>query len=146
VKFTRKISTSAGTRRYLLRAILGLITTAGVLGHIVGYYEVPYIDQIENLLYDTRVRLTAPGGIDDRIVIVAIDESSLERLGHWPFTREKFAQLMNNLFSYGAEVVSFDDLVAAGSMAEAKAKGRVRIEGKDYVMADGDVVEFRFNV
>jgi ribosome-binding ATPase len=45
-----------------------------------------------------------------------------------------------------AEIVSFDDLVAAGSMAEAKAKGKVRIEGKDYVMADGDVVEFRFNV
>jgi GTP-binding protein YchF len=45
-----------------------------------------------------------------------------------------------------AEVVSFDDLVAAGSMAEAKAKGKVRIEGKDYVMSDGDVVEFRFNV
>ncbi|MCI2239150.1 redox-regulated ATPase YchF [Paenibacillus sp. TRM 82003] len=45
-----------------------------------------------------------------------------------------------------AEVVSFADLVAAGSMAEAKAQGKVRIEGKDYVMADGDVVEFRFNV
>ena len=45
-----------------------------------------------------------------------------------------------------AEVVSFDDLVDAGSMAEAKARGRVRVEGKDYVMADGDVVEFRFNV
>jgi GTP-binding protein YchF len=45
-----------------------------------------------------------------------------------------------------AEVVSFDDLVAAGSMAEAKARGQVRIEGKDYVMRDGDVVEFRFNV
>jgi ribosome-binding ATPase len=45
-----------------------------------------------------------------------------------------------------AEVVSFDDLVSAGSMAEAKARGKVRIEGKDYVMADGDVVEFRFNV
>jgi ribosome-binding ATPase len=45
-----------------------------------------------------------------------------------------------------AEVVSFDDLMAAGSMAEAKARGQVRIEGKDYVMADGDVVEFRFNV
>jgi GTP-binding protein YchF len=42
-----------------------------------------------------------------------------------------------------AEVVSYDDLVAAGSMAEARARGRVRIEGKDYVMADGDVVEFR---
>jgi GTP-binding protein YchF len=45
-----------------------------------------------------------------------------------------------------AEVVSFDDLTAAGSMAAAKAAGRVRIEGKDYVMGDGDVVEFRFNV
>ena len=45
-----------------------------------------------------------------------------------------------------AEVVSFDDLVAAGSMADAKAAGKVRMEGKDYVMADGDVVEFRFNV
>jgi GTP-binding protein YchF len=45
-----------------------------------------------------------------------------------------------------AEVVSYDELVDAGSMAEAKARGKVRIEGKDYVMADGDVVEFRFNV
>ncbi|WP_299033248.1 redox-regulated ATPase YchF [uncultured Pseudokineococcus sp.] len=45
-----------------------------------------------------------------------------------------------------AEVVSYADLVDAGSHAEAKARGRVRIEGKDYVMADGDVVEFRFNV
>jgi ribosome-binding ATPase len=45
-----------------------------------------------------------------------------------------------------AEIVSYDELVSAGSMAEAKARGKVRIEGKDYVMADGDVVEFRFNV
>ncbi|QSB13871.1 redox-regulated ATPase YchF [Natronosporangium hydrolyticum] len=45
-----------------------------------------------------------------------------------------------------AEVVSYDDLVAAGSHAAAKAAGKVRIEGKEYVMHDGDVVEFRFNV
>ena len=45
-----------------------------------------------------------------------------------------------------AEVVHFEDLMEAGSMHEAKAKGKVRIEGKDYVMHDGDVVEFRFNV
>jgi GTP-binding protein YchF len=45
-----------------------------------------------------------------------------------------------------AEVVSFDDLVALGSMQKAKEAGKVRMEGKDYVMADGDVVEFRFNV
>ncbi|CAB4543537.1 MAG: redox-regulated ATPase YchF [Actinobacteria bacterium] len=45
-----------------------------------------------------------------------------------------------------AEVVSYEDLSKAGSMAEAKAQGKVRMEGKDYVMQDGDVVEFRFNV
>ena len=45
-----------------------------------------------------------------------------------------------------AQVVSFDDLVAAGSEAAAKAAGKMRLEGKDYVMQDGDVVEFRFNV
>jgi len=43
-----------------------------------------------------------------------------------------------------AEIVSYDDLVAAGSMAAARAAGKVRMEGKDYLMADGDVVEFRF--
>ncbi len=45
-----------------------------------------------------------------------------------------------------AEIVAFDDLLEAGSMTEAKARGKVRMEGKEYVMADGDVVEFRFNV
>jgi GTP-binding protein YchF len=45
-----------------------------------------------------------------------------------------------------ADVVSYDDLMGAGSLAEARARGKVRVEGKDYVMRDGDVVEFRFNV
>ena len=44
-----------------------------------------------------------------------------------------------------AEVISFDDLVETGSIAEARSAGKARIEGKDYVMQDGDVVEFRFN-
>lgn len=45
-----------------------------------------------------------------------------------------------------AEVISFADLVDAGSVAEARSRGKARMEGKDYVMQDGDVVEFRFNV
>ena len=44
-----------------------------------------------------------------------------------------------------AEVISFDDLVETGSVAEARSKGKARMEGKDYTMQDGDVVEFRFN-
>jgi GTP-binding protein YchF len=45
-----------------------------------------------------------------------------------------------------AEIVSFDDLVATGSLPAARAAGKARMEGKDYIMSDGDVVEFRFNV
>ncbi|MGC8490049.1 MAG: DUF933 domain-containing protein, partial [Clostridia bacterium] len=45
-----------------------------------------------------------------------------------------------------AEVVAYADLDAAGSMAAARERGTVRMEGKDYIMQDGDVVNFRFNV
>ncbi|MFV4619507.1 redox-regulated ATPase YchF [Mycobacterium tuberculosis] len=68
---------------------------------------------------------------------------------HQGDTVPKAAGVIHSDFEKGfikAEIVSYDDLVAAGSMAAAKAAGKVRIEGKDYVMADGDVVEFRFNV
>jgi ribosome-binding ATPase len=64
-------------------------------------------------------------------------------------TAPKAAGVIHSDFEKGfikAEIVSFADLMAAGSMAAAKAAGKVRMEGKDYVMADGDVVEFRFNV
>ncbi len=68
---------------------------------------------------------------------------------HQGWTAPQAAGVIHSDFQRGfikAEVVSYADLVAAGSMAEAKSRGRVRIEGKDYAMADGDVVEFRFNV
>ena len=45
-----------------------------------------------------------------------------------------------------AEIVSYDDLMACGTYTAAKEKGLVRLEGKDYVMQDGDIVVFRFNV
>lgn len=64
-------------------------------------------------------------------------------------TAPKAAGVIHTDFEKGfikAEIVSFADLVEAGSMSEAKSKGKVRMEGKEYVMADGDVVEFRFNV
>jgi GTP-binding protein YchF len=63
------------------------------------------------------------------------------------FTAPQAAGVIHTDFERGfikAEIVSYDDLVAAGSMASARAAGKARIEGKDYVMADGDVVEFRF--
>ncbi|NVN52916.1 redox-regulated ATPase YchF [Mycolicibacterium hippocampi] len=68
---------------------------------------------------------------------------------HQGDTAPKAAGVIHSDFEKGfikAEIVSYDDLVAAGSMAAAKSAGKVRMEGKEYVMADGDVVEFRFNV
>jgi ribosome-binding ATPase len=68
---------------------------------------------------------------------------------HRGWTAPQAAGVIHTDFERGfikAEIVSYDDLIAAGSMAAAKAAGRVRMEGKDYLMADGDVVEFRFNV
>jgi GTP-binding protein YchF len=62
-------------------------------------------------------------------------------------TAPKAAGVIHTDFEKGfikAEIVSYDDLIGAGSMSAAKSAGKVRIEGKDYVMADGDVVEFRF--
>jgi ribosome-binding ATPase len=68
---------------------------------------------------------------------------------HKGWTAPQAAGVIHSDFERGfikAEIVSYADLVEAGSMTAAKAAGKVRIEGKDYVMADGDVVEFRFNV
>ncbi len=68
---------------------------------------------------------------------------------HQGWTAPQAAGVIHSDFQRGfikAEIVGFEDLMAAGSMAEAKAAGKVRIEGKEYVMRDGDVVEFRFNV
>ncbi|WOQ16013.1 redox-regulated ATPase YchF [Raineyella sp. W15-4] len=68
---------------------------------------------------------------------------------HQGWTAPQAAGVIHTDFEKGfikAQIVSFDDLVEAGSEAEAKARGKLRLEGKDYVMQDGDVVEFRFNV
>lgn len=64
-------------------------------------------------------------------------------------TAPKAAGVIHTDFEKGfikAEIVAFEDLDQLGSMAEARAAGKVRQEGKDYVMTDGDVVEFKFSV
>ena len=68
---------------------------------------------------------------------------------HKGWTAPQAAGVIHTDFQKGfikAEIVSYDDLIAAGSMQAARAAGKVRMEGKDYVMQDGDIVEFRFNV
>lgn len=60
-------------------------------------------------LYDTRVRMTTPNGLDERIVILDIDEKSLGEIGRWPWSRNLMAELTEKLFErYGVAVVGFD--------------------------------------
>jgi ribosome-binding ATPase YchF (GTP1/OBG family) len=68
---------------------------------------------------------------------------------HKGWTAPQAAGVIHTDFERGfikAEVISYGELVEAGSVSAVKAAGKARIEGKDYVMQDGDVVEFRFNV
>ena len=68
---------------------------------------------------------------------------------HKGWTAPQAAGVIHTDFERGfikAEIISYDELMELGSIAEARAHGKMRMEGKDYVMQDGDVVEFRFNV
>ena len=68
---------------------------------------------------------------------------------HKGWTAPQAAGVIHTDFERGfikADVVSYDDLVELGSLHAAREHGKVRQEGKDYVMRDGDVVEFKFNV
>ena len=68
---------------------------------------------------------------------------------HQGWTAPQAAGVIHTDFQKGfikAEIVSYDDLIALGGMPQAKAAGKVRLEGKDYIMREGDIVEFKFNV
>src|SRR5882762_8581668 len=99
--------------RTLARFALALAPLALFLLHTSGSWRLGYVERLEGILYDERVRLTMPGTVDPRIVIVDIDDLSLATEGHWPWRRDKLAALVNRLFDdYGARVVGFDVLFA----------------------------------
>lgn len=100
-------------KRRLPRLSLGIVIVLTVLLHVTRAVPLPLIDAIENFAYDTRIRLTAPQGIDERIVIVDIDEESLRDQGRWPWSRTKLKELVDQLFdNYGVALVGFDMVFA----------------------------------
>jgi adenylate cyclase len=89
--------------------ILTLTITACLLAERQGRYDWQILDDAENFLYDLRVLATMPNEIDDRIVIVDIDEKSLSEIGRWPWSRNNVANLLDELFdNYGVNLVGFD--------------------------------------
>ena len=100
-------------KRHLIRISLSLVILAVFLSHVSGWINIDALDRLELFAYDQRMRITAPNGVDDRIVIIDIDEESLAAEGRWPWSRNKLAALLDQLFDeYGVSVVGFDVVFA----------------------------------
>lgn len=96
-------------KRHLVQICLSLLLVLVFLGSAMRLVESRFMDQLDLWSYDARLRVTMPGGLDPRIVIVDLDEKSLAEVGRWPWGRDKLATLLDRLFQqYGAAVVGFD--------------------------------------
>lgn len=97
----------------IIRSALSLLLIAPFLLHASGVFRFGFIEQLENLAYDARLNMTLPRTIDERIVIVDIDENSLRELGRWPWPRDTIARIVERLFDhYGVRAMGFDVVFA----------------------------------
>jgi len=80
------------------RIAVTLLPLALALLHAAGIARIDVLQRLEDVIYDSRLRATMPGTLDERIVIVDIDEKSLAELGRWPWGRNKLAALTDELF------------------------------------------------
>lgn len=100
-------------KRHLARYVLGLALLLVMLGHAAQIYRIGLIERLDAIFYDAKLRLTMPRGIDERIVIVDIDEKSLAEQGRWPWGRDRLALLMDKLFErHGVKLAAFDVVFA----------------------------------
>jgi adenylate cyclase len=120
-------------KQHLVRIVLGLVITLFFIGHAARYYHVPFIAQLDNIIYDTRLQLTMPRGLDENIVILDIDEKSLQEVARWPWPRDVMAGLIHKLFDrYQVGIVAFDVVFAEADYSsgirslEQLAQGRLK--------------------
>ncbi len=100
-------------RQHAIRYVFGLLLLLVLLLHTSSAYQISFINSLDNLLYDTKIRLTMPQTVDDRLVILDIDEKSLAEVGRWPWGRDRMAKLVDKLFDqYGIRLLGFDVFLA----------------------------------
>ena len=99
--------------RHGVRTALSLAVLLILLLNAAGALQLGFISRLENFTYDARLNLMMPGTLDKRIVIVDIDEKSLQEQGRWPWGRNKLAALVDKLFAdYKVKVMGFDVVFA----------------------------------
>lgn len=107
--------------RLLIRLVISGVGLLVFAMHVAGKPSFEILDRIENYLYDVRIRMTMPGTVDDRIVIIDIDEASQIELGQWPWPRSTLADIVNRLFDdYGITVFGLDVLFAEAEETSAQ--------------------------
>jgi adenylate cyclase len=101
------------SKRHTIRALIGLLIVLLMLLHVSGVLPLSPVTKLEFWSYDTRLNMTMPNSLDERIVIVDIDEKSLKQQGHWPWSRNKLAHLVDRLFDeYQVRVLGMDAVFA----------------------------------
>ena len=101
------------SKRHTIRALIGLLIVLLMLLHVSGVLPLSPVTKLELWSYDTRLNMTMPNSLDERIVIVDIDEKSLKQQGHWPWSRNKLAHLVDRLFDdYEVRVLGMDAVFA----------------------------------
>ncbi|MES2480411.1 MAG: adenylate/guanylate cyclase domain-containing protein [Pseudomonadota bacterium] len=100
-------------RRHWRRVAITLVPLAFALLHASTLMPIGFLQRLDDILYDARLRAAMPRTLDDRIVIVDIDEKSLGEVGRWPWSRHHMARLVDELFDrQGVAVVGFDVVFA----------------------------------
>ena len=100
-------------KKHFARIVTGLVLVLVFLLQGLGILNLGFLRQLELWSYDQRLNMTLPGGQDERIVIVDIDEKSLAEIGRWPWSRNQVAELLDRLFKqYKVAVVGFDVVFA----------------------------------
>ncbi len=115
------------------RVLVTLLPLVFALLHAVGAVRVDVLERLDNIIYDSRLRATMPRTLDERIVIVDIDEKSLAQIGQWPWGRNRLAALTDELFVrqkialLGFDVVFAEPDVSSGlKRLNALAQGELR--------------------
>ncbi|MCR4298940.1 MAG: CHASE2 domain-containing protein [Gallionella sp.] len=92
---------------------LGLLVVLILIGNAARFYRLNLVDHLSAIFYDYRLQLTMPRTVDERIVILDIDEKSLKEEGRWPWSRDRLGLLVDKLFDkHGVAVVGFDVVFA----------------------------------
>lgn len=105
------------------RIVVTLIPVLLALLHAVGVARIGVVQRLDDIIYDARLQATMPQTLDDRVVIVDIDEKSLAELGRWPWGRNKLADLVNTLFQdQQVAMIGFDVVFAEADESSGLAR------------------------